>query len=90
MLGIVLWATLCTAMGRVGRQVEVWGRAGQTASLHQQKSAEKPSACASKVSSYFKNIMLEGEKLRCAMSDALFRNCFERHDFLDQMAVIVH
>lgn len=40
---------------------------------HQQKSAEKPSACASKVSTYFKNIMLKGEKLRCTMSEIALR-----------------
>ena len=62
----------------------------QTTNLQEQKSAEKPSACASKVSSYFKNIIRKGEELRCTMSEAAFRNCFERHDFLDQMTVIVH
>ena len=62
----------------------------QTANLQGQKFAEKPSACASKVSSYFKNIIRKGEELRCTMSEAAFSNCFERHDFSDQMAVIVH
>ena len=62
----------------------------QTANLQGQKSAEKLSACASKVSSYFKKIIRKGEELRCTTSEAAFSNCFERHDFLDQMTVIVH
>lgn len=54
------------------------------------KSAEKILAFASKVSSYFRNIVLKGEQLRCTKTEAALRNHFEKHAFLDQMTVILN
>lgn len=54
------------------------------------KSANKILAFASKVSGYFRNIVLKGEQLRCTMTEAALRRHLEKHAFLDQMAVILN
>ena len=54
------------------------------------ESAGKASAFASKVSSYFKNVALKGEQLRCTMTGTSLRNHFEKHAFLEHGAVTLN